>query len=405
MATQPTVYVGMSGGVDSSVAAALLKEQGYNVTGVFLHFWSDDDTEGGRQNACCSIEAFEDARRVANHLGIELKTFNVAAEFKQRVVDYYLREYNAGRTPNPCILCNEYIKFGMFIEKAEALGAEYVATGHYARKEIQTGMGDECTRVDYYLKQGVDITKDQAYYLYRLTQKKLAKVLLPLGEYTKPEIRTMAEERNIPVAEKKDSQSLCFIPWKSNASFLKKYLTLEPGPIVDENGAILGTHDGLPLYTIGQRKGLNIGGSGPYYVLNKDATTNTLHITSNPDELQERLNASVFDIEGLHWISHDPPETPLSVNVMIRTHDKAVPGTLDRAPKETFVLGEPDLTDEQRKDEHARHESLLHTPFRVTLEQSKRAVTEGQSAVFVDDEGTVLGGGVIHNVLSDTDGR
>lgn len=355
--TKSRVIVGMSAGVDSSVAAALLKKQGYDVVGIFLHFWKEPGQDELRENKCCSLESQQDARKVAHILDIPLYTVNAAAEFKKEVVDYFLEETKNGRTPNPCVVCNERIKFNFLFKKMLEMDADFVATGHYAEIKEKDGK--------FHLYTSTDEEKDQTYFLYSLTQKQLSRILLPCGGYKKPEIRKIAEKLKLPVFDKEDSQGLCFTPEKTPTKFIKRNLKLSPGDIMTTEGKCIGTHDGLELYTIGQRKGINIGGDGPYFVVDRNFKKNQLIVTNN--EKDENIFKKTMTVELKNWIA-DEPSFPLEVNVKIRYRHQLVRGIIKR-----------------EKD------GMLEVEF---LEKQK-AITPGQSAVFYGDDNEVLGGGTI----------
>jgi len=362
------VIVGMSGGVDSSVAAALLKEQGYEVIGVFMHFWHDvadklESIDTRIENRCCSREAEEGARSVAQKLGIKFYSMNVSAEFKKAVVDYFLLEYDAGRTPNPCIECNRNIKFGIMIDKALAMGADFVATGHYARLSREYPISNLKIQKIKLLKAN-DINKDQTYFLYTLTQKKLAHCLFPIGDYQKSEVRRLAKGFGLSVHDKKESQEICFIHTKFYGDFLKKYLTLRPGKIIDKMGNILGEHKGLPLYTIGQRRDIGLGGKGPYYVVGLDRKKNSL-VVSN-DSADERLYSRDIIIKKVIWISGKTPKMPMKVKAKIR----------------------------YRMEESAAVVNKIGGKYRVRFSKPQRAAMPGQSVVFYKEQ-EVVGGGII----------
>lgn len=338
------VYVGMSGGVDSSLTAALLKEQGHEVTGVYMKNWTQD-LPGMR---CPWADDLADAKRVAVHLGIRFKVYDFEAEYKQRVVDYMIAEYQAGHTPNPDIMCNQEVKFKLFLETALADGADMIATGHYARTEAGR------------LLQATDDNKDQTYFLYRVTKEALEKTLFPLGELTKPEVRRMAEERGLVTAGKRDSQGICFVGSIGIKEFLSQYVTTEPGAIIDhDSGETVGEHEGAIYYTLGQRHGLNLGGGLPYYVVGKDMVSNVVYVSRNlTDESMWRKELSLGDI---HWIDETPKEGE-AIQVRLRHRGHLLPASI-------------------QKD-------------RLVLNESERAVAAGQSAVLYLN-GTVLGGGIV----------
>lgn len=341
------VYVGMSGGVDSSVTATLLQQQGYNVVGVYMKNWTQDIPGF----VCPWKEDFQDAKRVAVRRGIDLQVFDFEKEYKQNVVDYMIDEYKAGRTPNPDIMCNQEIKFKLFLESALANGADMIATGHYAR----TSNGQLLT--------AANAAKDQTYFLYRVTQLALEKTLFPIGGYaTKAEVRAIAEEFKLPTAGKKDSQGICFVGKVGIKEFLKQYVDVEPGEIIDGAGAVIGQHEGAIFYTIGQRHGLNVGGGLPYYVSNKNMQTNQVFVTTDLED--ESLWASSVSLTDKHWINL-APEADGAYQVRLRY----------RGP-------------------------LVHCTIRdetVTLLDPQRAIALGQSAVLYEDN-RVVGGGLISAV-------
>jgi tRNA-specific 2-thiouridylase len=298
MATKGRVVVGMSGGVDSSVAAWLLKQQGFEVVGLFMKNWEDDDTD----EYCTSRADLVDAAAVADVIGIELEAVNFAAEYRERVFAHFLREYAAGRTPNPDVLCNSEIKFRAFLDHARSLGADRIATGHYARLRRAGG------RVE--LRKAVDATKDQSYFLHRLTQEQLAPVLFPLGELAKRDVRAIARREGIPTWAKKDSTGICFIGERPFRDFLARYLPRTPGPIETPDGKMVGKHYGLAYYTLGQRQGLGVGGTKdgsalPWFVGAKDFVRNALIVVQGREH--PMLYRQAVDAQELHWIAGTPP--------------------------------------------------------------------------------------------------
>lgn len=361
------IVVAMSGGVDSSVAAKLLSMTNKDVMGIFLHFWKDAKAECRRgetiENKCCSNEALADARSVCKQIGINLYTLNFASSFKKEVVDDFLNEYEKGRTPNPCIRCNKRVKLGLLINKAEELGYEQVASGHYAILKKVKGK--------YKLYKAVDAEKDQTYFLYTLDQEQLSHLLFPLGEYEKKDVRKLAAKYKLPVAAKKDSNEICFINEKSHNEFLKRYLKLKSGNIKLLNGQKIGEHQGLPLYTIGQRKGIEIGGRGPYYAAKMDYKTNTLYVTDNAND--PTLFSDSLIAKNVNWISGGDPKMPLQCEAVIRYRHKAVKCKVSPSNK--------------KADKRL-------SAFRVVFEEPQRAITPGQSVVFYKGD-ELLGGGII----------
>jgi tRNA-specific 2-thiouridylase len=365
------VVVGMSGGVDSSVAAALLIEQGYDVVGIMLRLWSepspadDDGVELVAENKCCSIESMADARRVAGKLGIPFYVINVEEPFQRTIVDYFYDEYVAGRTPNPCLRCNRQIRFTLLLERARALGADYLATGHYVRVD-----DDPVTGLRR-LRRGVDDSKDQSYVLHVLSQAQLRHALFPLGDYTKPQVRQMAAERGLPVAGKAESQELCFVANNDYRGFVRRYAEATgrqapaPGPIYDSAGRTLGKHEGLAFYTVGQRKGLGLTAREPLHVLQLDAARNALVV--GPAVSLER---DTLRVGGVTYTSGSEPREPFAARIQVRYKAAAVPG---------------------------RVTPLADGGAEIRLEQPQRAITPGQAAVCYDAEtgDTVLGGGLI----------
>jgi len=348
------VYVGMSGGVDSSVTAALLKEQGYQVTGVYMKNWSQD-LPGF---ACPWKQDYQDAKRVAVQLGIPFKMYDFETEYRQRVVDYMVAEYQAGRTPNPDVMCNQEIKFKMFLETALEDGADLIATGHYAR--VQDGQLLEAANAD----------KDQMYFLYRVREDALKHSLMPIGEFaTKAEVRAKAAELGLATAAKKDSQGICFVGKVGIKDFLLHELGPQPhGDIVDQNGMTMGEHDGAIFYTIGQRHGLHVGGGLPFYVTGKDMASNVVYVTT---DLQDaNLWRPELTITDLHWIN-GAPDPDKSYHVRTRYRANLVPCRV--------VLEDG---------------SLKAGTAKVMLDEEVRAITPGQSAVLYDSN-RVVGGGIV----------
>ena len=365
----------MSGGVDSSVAAALLQSRGYEVIGVFMHFWHDitgkpESIDSHIENICCSRESEESARRTAQKLGIKFYSVNVSKEFKKAVVDYFLKEYEAGRTPNPCIECNREIKFGILINKALAMGADYVATGHYVRLGHKTKNQRPKFKIkEYRLLKAKDKNKDQSYFLYTINQKKLARCLFPIGDFEKKEVREIAKGYDLEVYNKSESQEICFIAGRRYGEFLQKYLKLVPGNIVDKGGNVLGIHRGLPLYTIGQRRDIGIGGTGPYYVVEMNRKKNELVVSD--DKNDKNLFARTVILEKMNWIAGKAPELPLKVKAKIRYRMEESPATIQK------VKGK----------------------YLLKFSKPQRAAMPGQSAAFYKGQ-EVLGGGIIKKVES-----
>jgi len=380
------IVVAMSGGVDSSVAAALLKEQGHEVIGIMLRLWSepgmleDDGLERVVQNKCCSLEAVDDARRVARKLDIPFYLVNVEQEFKENVVDLFYQEYVAGRTPNPCLTCNRHIRFTLLLNRALALDADYLATGHYVRVDDHPLTGKRR------LRRGIDPGKDQSYVLHVLNQEQLAHACFPLGEYTKSQVRAMAAERGMSVASKPESQEICFVAQNDYRGFIDRYATVleeerapmpvaassgsviqipRPGPIYDQAGQVLGRHRGLAYYTIGQRKGLGLNSLEPLHVLQIDAEQNALIVGP-----AEALLRSTCTVEKMHYVSGETPTEPFTAWVRIRY----------KAPQQQALVTPLDA-------EHVQ----------VTFSCPQRSITPGQAAVFYggEDGDEVLCGGII----------
>lgn len=355
------VVVGMSGGVDSSVAAYLLKEQSYEVQCVFMKNWEDDDDEF----YCSSEEDYSDAVQVCDLLDLPLHSVNFSKEYRENVFSYFLKEYKSGRTPNPDVLCNKEIKFKFFMEYALKLGADSIATGHYARINKSTD--------GFQLLKGIDNNKDQSYFLYLLGQNELSKSIFPLGSMTKTEVRKIAEKQNFPNSNKKDSTGICFIGERDFKAFLQQYLPAQPGNIITTKGNIVGQHDGLMYYTLGQRKGIGVGGGHgtteePWYVVKKDLDKNNLVIGQGHDH--PGLYSKNIQAGQLHWITTEPSKIPLDCTAKIRYRQKDQACTI--TPIENGIAN-------------------------IKFTENQFAPTPGQSVVFYDGE-QCLGGGIIEQV-------
>ncbi|MFA5878427.1 MAG: tRNA 2-thiouridine(34) synthase MnmA [Candidatus Staskawiczbacteria bacterium] len=350
------IIVAMSGGVDSSVAAALLKKQGHDVIGVFMKFWKPKSFGKSNENRCCTLESERMARLVAKKLDIPFYVLNLEREFKKKVVDYFLKENRAGRTPNPCVVCNKEIKFGLLLEKAFKLDAAYVATGHYVQiyKEPKT---QSCV-----LLKGEDKDKDQSYFLWKLNQKQLKHILFPVGNYTKSKVRELAKKFKLPNAKTLESQEICFVDAEIN-SFLRKYLREKTGNIVDLSGNILGSHHGLWFYTIGQRRGIGIASGKPYYVLSKNIKKNELVISQNEKDLVSRKLIA----GNINWISGVSPKFPIRVTAKIRY----------RTPGQSAIV-----------------KKVNSNFYSLDFLKPQRAITPGQSVVFYSGK-KLIGGGII----------
>ncbi|MBI2780147.1 MAG: tRNA 2-thiouridine(34) synthase MnmA [Gammaproteobacteria bacterium] len=364
--TKTRVIAGMSGGVDSSVSALLLQQRGYDVSGLFMKNWEEKDPNG----RCPAAEDARDALGVCDRLGISLDAVNFAKDYWDRVFSYFLDEYSCGRTPNPDVLCNKEIKFKAFLDYAMNQGADYIATGHYARVAPSNGQ--------YRLLKGLDANKDQSYFLYTLGQEQLAKTLFPVGEITKPEVRRIATEAGFGNSAKKDSTGICFIGERDFKTFLSRYLPAQPGDMLTPEGERVGRHDGLMYHTLGQRQGLGIGGrqggnGAPWYVVGKNLDSNTLLVAQNHDH--PLLYSRSLAASNLHWVHGAPPALPLRCTAKTRYRQA------DQACTITIL-----------------EDGLCHVAF----DQPQWAVTPGQSVVFyADDE--CLGGGVIEYTENLTD--
>lgn len=363
--TVKTVIVGMSGGVDSSVSAYLLMEQGYQVEGLFMKNWDEDDgTE-----YCTAKEDLADAQAVCDKLGIKLHTANFAAEYWDNVFEHFLLEYKAGRTPNPDILCNREIKFKAFLDYAKVLGADFIATGHYVRRLDHEGRT--------FLLRGLDNNKDQSYFLHAVGEQEIKQTLFPVGELEKPEVRRIAEEQGLATAKKKDSTGICFIGERRFKDFLQQYLPAQPGTVETSDGEEIGRHEGLMYYTLGQRQGIGIGGTKnhgdqPWFVVGKDLNRNVL-IVGQGKQHPLLFSDSLMSSE-IYWVNEEPEQFPFTCTAKVRY----------RQPDQTCTINK------------------INNEYVITFEDSQRAVTPGQSVVLYTGD-TCLGGGVIETTEKHTE--
>jgi tRNA-specific 2-thiouridylase len=376
------VVVAMSGGVDSAVAAAILKSRGYDVIGVFMKFWQESGK--GKENKCCSLQAKLDAKRVAVKLGIPFYVIDAQKEFKKKVVDYFIKEYKKGRTPNPCVECNRWIKFKILLDKLSELKADYIATGHYARiqRKFETRISNfesnsnfKNSKIESKFKiknlkliTARDGAKDQSYFLWTLNQKQLSKILFPIGDYTKEQARGLAKKFKLPVFNKKDSQEICFTT--NVYEFLNSRIHANRGPIITNEGEKVGEHKGLAFYTIGQRRGIEVGGTGPYYVIRKDFKKNALIVGQG--DFNEALFKKEFTVSKANWLDK-PEKFPFRCKVKIRYGHKAVPCIVSKFKNSKLNQ---------------------NSKFKIIFGAPQRAITPGQSAMFYK-KNEVLGGGII----------
>lgn len=347
--SKPKIAVAMSGGVDSSVTAYLLKKQGYDVFGVFMHLWADPAFSEA-ENKCCSLESQQDARRVAAKLKIPLYTLNVSKYFKKNIVDDFIKQYKKGLTPNPCVWCNEKIKFDYLFKQVKKLGADYLATGHYVNLKNNE------------LSKGEDLTKDQSYFLYRINSEYLKYLKFPLGNYLKKDVIKIAQKNKLLPESKKESQDVCFLPKNGLDIFLKKYIKEKPGKIVNlENNQRLGVHTGLSKYTIGQRGGIGVGGNGPYFVVKKDNKKNILYVTNNTESRE--LFKVTCKIRDVNFINRQKIKFPLKCCIKCRYGQKEI-------------------------------KAIITEKYNIKFQKPQRAITPGQSLVIYKNN-KLIGGGII----------
>ena len=375
------VVVAMSGGVDSSVAAALLKEQGYDVIGVTLKTRDWDDTEGKKFGGCCGSSDFYDARSVAQTLDIPHYNFDYVKEFRGSVISYFKDSYMKAETPNPCIACNQYVKFDRLLHQAQALGADLLATGHYARVDKSDGA--------YRLRKSLDTAKDQSYVLYHLGQEQLSRVLFPVGEFSKPQIRDIARRYGLITAEKPDSQEICFVPNNDYRGFIASEIPEEQRPTGEiryKDGTLLGEHQGLPFYTVGQRGGLGLSVGRPLYVMALQRESNTLVVGEKAD-----VFAASLEIREVSWVHGTVPEFPRQVSLKIRYRHQEARAVLRAISPQSSAI-------RQNEESSLNADGRKLNSVMATFDDPQSAITPGQAAVFYDGD-VVLGGGVIDHVI------
>jgi tRNA-specific 2-thiouridylase len=381
----PKVFVALSGGVDSAVAAAILKEKGYQVSGVFMNLIpkKKDFSEAGKKFR----KAEKNARKIARVLKIPFFVLDLSTEFEKKVINSFLNEFKKGRTPNPCVVCNQKIRFDIFLKKMRKKGADFIATGHYVKKSKVKSMpsraiGGQKSKIFYKLFQAKDKEKDQSYFLYNLKQNQLKRVLFPLGDLTKKEVRKLAKKFNLPVQNQPESQEICFVADKNISAFLSRHLKTKLGNIITVDGKKIGKHQGLIFYTIGQRKEIGIGGTGPYYAVEKDFKNNNLIVSSNPND--PLLYKKELIAEKINWISGIEPKLPLKIKVKTRYRQKTAIAVLTQSSK--------------LKIQNRNSKLKTKNQYKVIFKIPQRAITSGQSVVFyfpMDENNKLLGGGII----------
>lgn len=360
----------MSGGVDSSVAAALLQKAGFDVAGAFMKCWEEDP-----ENNCKNLSDDEyTARRVAAKIGVPFYKFDFIYEYKKKIIDYFIQEYAQGRTPNPDVMCNKEIKFGLLFDKAISLGFDFVATGHYTQiSKDKCGVRVIC---------GKDPQKDQSYFLYRVQPEKFKKIIFPVGKYYKSQVRKIAKAFGLPNSERKDSQGICFVGKVKLTDFLKNYIRPKHGKIVTRDGKVVGEHSGIYFYTIGQRKGIKLAG-GPFYVLDKNTKENLLIVSRNEKDLYKKELVA----DNVNWLSEREPELPIRIKAQIRYRQEAIPATIEPFSPETSAKVPPKF----RRAHGAGHKAI-----KVIFDNFQRAIAPGQSVVFYRGK-ELLGGGIIQD--------